>query len=46
MSLITREHADKHQRFFNFMSQEYNLILTCEEMDEIISESQKFIEEY
>jgi hypothetical protein len=46
MGLISTEHANKYQRLFNFMNQEHDLILTCEQMDEIISESQKFIEEY
>ena len=38
---INRELADKYQEFFNFMSQEHNLILTVSEMDEILSEAKK-----
>ena len=32
--------ADKYQEFFDFFSQEHNLILTIEEMQEILSEAQ------
>ena len=39
MADISREHADKYQYFFNFMSQEHDLILTCEQMDQIVFES-------
>ena len=42
----TIEEANKYQRFFNFMNQEHDLILTMEEMDEIIHESQVFVKEY
>ena len=38
---INTEIADKYQEFFNFMSQEHNLILTIEQMQEILSEAQK-----
>lgn len=38
---IHREIVDKYQEFFNFFSQKYNLILTIEQIDEIVSESQK-----
>jgi len=38
--------ADKYQDFFNFMNQEHGLILTIEEMDEIVSESQKLIDKF
>lgn len=37
------EAADKYQEFFNFMSQEHDLILTIEQMDEILSEAQKLV---
>ena len=39
--IINTEIADKYQEFFDFFSQEHNLILTIEEMQEILSESQK-----
>jgi hypothetical protein len=35
---------DKYQGFFNFMSQEHDLILTVEEMDEIFHEALKTIQ--
>jgi hypothetical protein len=35
------EIADKYQEFFNFFNQEHNLILTIEQMDEIVSEAKK-----
>jgi Ca2+-binding EF-hand superfamily protein len=38
---INTELADKYQEFFNFFSQEHNLILTIEQMQEILSEAQK-----
>ncbi len=38
---INTEIADKYQDFFNFFSQEHNLILTIEQMQEILSEAQK-----
>ena len=36
--------ADKYQEFFNFMNQEHNLILTIDEMTEIVSEVEKLKE--
>ena len=33
--------TDKYQSFFNFMSKNHNLLLTINEMDEIISEAIK-----
>ena len=33
--------ADKYQDFFNFMNQEHDLILTIDEMNEIVSEVEK-----
>lgn len=41
---IQREIADKYQDFFNFMNQEHDLILTIEEMDEILHEALKLNE--
>lgn len=41
---ILREFADKYQEFFNFMNQEHDLILTIEEMDEILHEALKLNE--
>lgn len=41
---MEKETADKYQEFFNFMSQEHDLILTIEEMDEIVFEAQRLIE--
>ena len=38
---IVREIADKYQDFFNFMIQEHDLILTIDEMNEIVSEVEK-----
>ena len=38
---VNTEIADKYQEFFNFMSQEHELTLTIEQMDEIVSEAQK-----
>lgn len=40
---VNTEIADKYQEFFNFMSQEHDLILTMSEMDEIVSEAQKLV---
>lgn len=42
---IQREVADKYQGLFNLMSKEHNLILTISEMDEIIIEAQKVVNE-
>lgn len=39
--IINTEIADKYQEFFDFFSQEHNLILTIEQMQEILSEAQK-----
>lgn len=41
--MTAREQADLYQDFFNFLSQEHNLICTIEEMDEIIHEAQAFV---
>lgn len=43
MRHIQKETADKYQEFFNFMSQEHNLILTIEQMDEIVFEAQRLV---
>lgn len=40
---IQKEIADKYQEFFNFMNQEHELILTIEEMDEIVFEAQRLV---
>jgi len=39
--LIPNEHADCYQELFNMMNQEHGLVLTLEEMDEIIYECNK-----
>ncbi len=39
--LITTEHADQYQDLFDMMMQEHDLILTVEEMDEIIFQALK-----
>ena len=44
MSKINIEQADKYQEFFNFMKQEHNLLLTIDEMDEILKEAEKLRE--
>ena len=46
MALVDREIADKYQNFFNFMYQEHSLMLTMEEMDEIVFEAQRFVKEF
>ena len=46
MNKIAREQADLYQDFFNFLSQEYNLTCTIEEMDEIIHEAQTFVKKF
>lgn len=46
MNKIAREQADLYQDFFNFLSQEHNLICTIEEMDEIIHEAQTFVKKF
>ena len=33
--------ADKYQEFFNFMNKEHDLVLTIDEMNEIVSEVEK-----
>ena len=38
---IPKTIADQYQDFFNFMNQEHDLILTIDEMNEIISEVEK-----
>jgi len=43
MTYVNRELADKYQDFFNFMNQEHNLILTKDEMDEILSEAERLV---
>lgn len=43
MSFVNTEIADKYQEFFNFMNQEHNLLLTIEEMDEIVFEVGKLV---
>ena len=39
--LVTTEEADRYQDLFNHMNQEYKLILTIGEMDDIIAEVEK-----
>lgn len=46
MPYVNLEIADKYQEFFNFMRSEHNLILTIEEMDEVIFMALKFKEEF
>ena len=46
MNKIAREQADLYQDFFNFLSQEHNLICTMEEMDEIIHEAHIFVKKF
>lgn len=46
MRNIPREIAEQYQDFFNFMSQEHDLILTCEEMDEIVFEAQRLVKKF
>ena len=41
---IPKTIADKYQNFFNFMNQEHDLILTIDEMNEIVSEVEKLKE--
>ncbi len=43
MTYVNTEIADKYQEFFNFMNQEHDLILTIEEMDEIVFEAQRLV---
>ena len=43
MTYVNTEIADKYQEFFNFMSKEHELILTIEQMDEILFEAQKLV---
>ena len=43
MTYVNTEIADKYQQFFNFMNQEHDLILTIEEMDEIVFEAQRLV---
>lgn len=46
MRNIPREIADKYQGLFNLLNQEHDLILTVEEMDEIILEVQKLVKNF
>jgi hypothetical protein len=46
MPYVNLEIADKYQEFFNFMRSEHNLILTIEEMDEVIFMALKFKEKF
>lgn len=46
MRNIPREIADKYQDLFNLLNQEHDLILTISEMDEIILEVQKLVENF
>lgn len=46
MRFIQIDVSDKYQDFFNFMNQEHDLILTIEEMDEIVFEAQRLIEKF
>ena len=46
MTYVNVEVADKYQEFFNFMSQEHNLILTISEMDEIVTEAQRLVKKF
>ena len=43
MTYVNTEIADKYQELFNFMNQEHDLILTIEEMDEIVFEAQRLV---
>ena len=43
MTYVNTEIADKYQEFFNFMKQEHDLILTIEQMDEIVFEAQRLV---
>lgn len=43
MAYVNTEIADKYQEFFNFMNQEHDLILTIEQMDEIVFEAQRLV---
>jgi len=43
MRNIQKEIADKYQDFFNFMSQEHGLILTIDQMDEIVFEADRLV---
>ncbi len=45
MTYVNVEVADIYQEFFNFMSQEHNLILTISEMDEIVMQVQRLAKE-
>ena len=46
MKDIQIEIAEKYQEFFNFMNKEHNLILTKEQMDEIVYESDKLVKNF
>lgn len=43
MTYVNTEIADKYQEFFNFMNQEHDLILTIEQMDQIVFEAQRLV---
>ena len=43
MTYVNTEIADNYQEFFNFMNQEHDLILTIEQMDEIVFEAQRLV---
>lgn len=40
---LEQKQSKVYQNFFNFMNQEHGLILTIQEMDEIIFEAKKII---
>jgi len=46
MTYVNTEIADKYQEFFNFMVQEHDLILTIEEIDEMVFEAQKLVKNF
>lgn len=39
--LLNKEIADKYQEFFNFFSEKHKLVLSIDQMQEILSESRK-----
>lgn len=45
MRNLQKETAQRYQEFFNFMNKEHNLILTIQQMDEIVFEVQKLVDE-
>lgn len=44
MEDLQKNPAEKYQEFFNFINENFNLILTLNEMDEIIFEVQRLID--